>query len=192
MTFLCCWYLFSSRIGEFTKQAIIKTFLFFIRFWWNLVKLWYSAVLQLHPVSSKTDEKQKSFINSPFFFSEFQTVIRIVKIVHSAIDSFSISICNIRILVFTTDHYALYTRLKSETQPRLVLHNSFFVKTTEYCFLNMSDWPLLMVSGRAQWGQTAMKTLHIRRKWFKIKFSKLWRKQKIRVETNCGCMISHR
>ena len=31
----------------------------------------------------KSDEKQKSFINSPFFFSEFQSVSRIVKIVHS-------------------------------------------------------------------------------------------------------------
>ena len=35
-------------------------------------------------VSSKSDEKQKSFINSPFFSSEFQSVSRIVKIVHSA------------------------------------------------------------------------------------------------------------
>ena len=30
------------------------------------------------------DEKQKRFINSPFFCSEFQSVSRIVKIVHSA------------------------------------------------------------------------------------------------------------
>ena len=37
-----------------------------------------------HQVSSKSDEKQKSFINSPFFCSEFQSVSRIVKIVHSA------------------------------------------------------------------------------------------------------------
>ena len=36
-------------------------------------------------VSSKSDEKQKSFINSHFFCSEFQSVSRIVKIVHSAI-----------------------------------------------------------------------------------------------------------
>ena len=34
-------------------------------------------------VSSESDEKQKSFINSPFFCSEFQGVSRIVKIVHS-------------------------------------------------------------------------------------------------------------
>ena len=39
----------------------------------------------LHQVSSKSDEKQKSFINSPFFFSEFQSVSRIVKIIHSAV-----------------------------------------------------------------------------------------------------------
>ena len=39
-------------------------------------------VLQFHQVSS--DEKQKSFINCPFFFSEFQSVSRTVKIVHSA------------------------------------------------------------------------------------------------------------
>ena len=41
-------------------------------------------LVQLHQVSSKSDEKQKSFINSPFFCSEFQSVSRIVKIVHSA------------------------------------------------------------------------------------------------------------
>ena len=41
------------------------------------------VVLQFHQVSSKLDEKQKSFINSPFFCSEFQSVGRIVKIVHS-------------------------------------------------------------------------------------------------------------
>ena len=41
--------------------------------------------LQLHQVSSKSDEKQKSFINTPFFCSEFQSVSRIVKIVHSAL-----------------------------------------------------------------------------------------------------------
>ena len=35
-------------------------------------------------VSAKSDEKQKkSFINSLFFCSEFQSVSRIVKIVHS-------------------------------------------------------------------------------------------------------------
>ena len=42
-----------------------------------------TPVLQFHQVSSKSDEKQKSFTNSPFFCSEFQSVCRIVKIVHS-------------------------------------------------------------------------------------------------------------
>ena len=42
------------------------------------------VIHQVHQVSSKSDEKQKSFINRPFFCSEFQTVSRIVKIVHSA------------------------------------------------------------------------------------------------------------
>ena len=40
--------------------------------------------LQRHQVSSKSDERQKSFINSPFFCLEFQSVGRILKIVHSA------------------------------------------------------------------------------------------------------------
>ena len=40
----------------------------------------------LYQVSSKSDEKQKSFINSMFFCSEFQSVSRIVKIVHSVLD----------------------------------------------------------------------------------------------------------
>ena len=44
----------------------------------------YPCVLQFNQVSSKLDEKQKSFINSPLFCSEFQSDIRIVKIVHSA------------------------------------------------------------------------------------------------------------
>ena len=39
---------------------------------------------QIYKVSSKSDEKQKRFINSPFFCTEFQSVNRIVKIVHSA------------------------------------------------------------------------------------------------------------
>ena len=40
-------------------------------------------VLQFHRVSSILDEKQNSFINSPFFCSEFQSVSRFVKIIHS-------------------------------------------------------------------------------------------------------------
>ena len=47
------------------------------------------CVLQFHIVASKSDEKQKSFINSTFFCSEFQSVSRIVKIVHSVFASFS-------------------------------------------------------------------------------------------------------
>ena len=39
---------------------------------YNFTKVW-----------SKSDDKQKSFINYPFFCSEFQSVSRIVKIVHS-------------------------------------------------------------------------------------------------------------
>ena len=34
-------------------------------------------------ISSKSDEKQKPFINSPFLCSEIQSVSRIVKIIHS-------------------------------------------------------------------------------------------------------------
>ena len=41
------------------------------------------SVLQFHQVSSKSDEKPESVINSPFFGSEFQSVSRIVKIVQS-------------------------------------------------------------------------------------------------------------
>ena len=42
----------------------------------------HPCVLQFHHVLS--NEKQ-SFINSPFFCSEFQSVGRIVKIVHSGV-----------------------------------------------------------------------------------------------------------
>ena len=61
---------------------LIKRFCFSFNFdetWWSC----YPCVLQFHQVSSKSDEKQKSFINSPFFCSEFQSVSRIMKIVHS-------------------------------------------------------------------------------------------------------------
>ena len=44
----------------------------------------YPCVLQYLQVSSKSDEKQKKIINSPFFCLEFQSVSRIVKIEHSA------------------------------------------------------------------------------------------------------------
>ena len=66
------------------KRAINKTFLFLSDFdetWWSCST---HCVLRFHQVSSKSDEKQKSFIKGPFFCSEFQSVSRIVKIVHSA------------------------------------------------------------------------------------------------------------
>ena len=66
-------------------SSAYKVKICFIQFWWHLVKLLYTWVLQLHQVSSKSDEKQKSFVNSPFFCSEFQSVSRIVKIVYSAL-----------------------------------------------------------------------------------------------------------
>ena len=56
--------------GTYLKWAINKTFFVF-----HLI---------LMTVSSKSDEKQKSFTNSPFVCSEFQNVSRIMKIVHSA------------------------------------------------------------------------------------------------------------
>ena len=71
--------------SEQKNRLLIKLFCFssdFDETWWSCS---YPCVLQFHQVSSKSDEKQKSFINSPFFCSEFQSVSRIVKIVHSAI-----------------------------------------------------------------------------------------------------------
>ena len=58
-----------------------------------LLTLWNSEqknglLIKLFCFSSKLDEKQKGFINSPFFCSEFQSVSRIVKIVHSALRAF--------------------------------------------------------------------------------------------------------
>ena len=50
--------------------------------WWSCS---YPHVLQFHQVSSKLDEKEKRFINSPFFCSEFQSVSRIMKIVQRAL-----------------------------------------------------------------------------------------------------------
>ena len=52
------------------------------------------VVIQVHQVSSKSDEKQKKgFINSPFFCSEFQSVSRILKIVHSALLKMNVCEC---------------------------------------------------------------------------------------------------
>ena len=66
--------------SEQKNGLLIKLFLFssdFDETWWSC------SVLQFHQALSKSDEIQKSFINSPFFCSEFQSVSRIVKIVHS-------------------------------------------------------------------------------------------------------------
>ena len=66
------------------KWAINKTFFVF-----HLILMKLGEVVVIHVYYnftrfvSKSDEKQKSFINSPFFCSEFQNVSRIVKIVHS-------------------------------------------------------------------------------------------------------------
>ena len=52
---------------------LIKLFCFssdFDETWWSCS---YSCVLQFHQVASKSDEKQKSFTNSLFFCSEFQS-----------------------------------------------------------------------------------------------------------------------
>ena len=70
--------------SEQKNGLLIKKFCFssdFDETWGNCSTHGY---LQLHQVWSKSEEKQKSFINSPFFCSEFQSVSRIVKIVHSA------------------------------------------------------------------------------------------------------------
>ena len=64
---------------------LVKLFCFSSNFdetWWNCTSQW---VLQLHQVLWKLDEKQKSFINCLLFCPEFQSVSRIVKIVHSTI-----------------------------------------------------------------------------------------------------------
>ena len=69
--------------SEQKNGLLIKLFCFssdFDETWWSCS---YPCVLQFHQVSSKSDEKQKSFLNSLFFCSEFQSVSRIVKIVHS-------------------------------------------------------------------------------------------------------------
>ena len=60
----------------------------------------YPCVLQFHQVSSKSDEKQKRCINSTFFCSEFQSVSRIVKIVHNA---FVDAMLGIKKIIIITD-----------------------------------------------------------------------------------------
>ena len=81
--------------SEQKNGLLIKLFCFssdFDETWWSCS---YPCVLPFHQVSSKSDEKQKSFINSRFFCSEFQSVSRIVKIVHSVYCFFG---CSKRIL----------------------------------------------------------------------------------------------
>ena len=48
------------------------------------MKLSEVVVIHVFYNFTKFHQKQKSFINSPFFCSEFQSVSRIVKIIHSA------------------------------------------------------------------------------------------------------------
>ena len=80
--------------SEQKNGLLIKLFCFssdFDETWWSCS---YPCVLQFHQVSSKSKEKQKSFINSPFFCSELQSVSRIVKIVHI-----------MRIILWQQDYY---------------------------------------------------------------------------------------
>ena len=71
--------------SEPKKLLKIKLFCFSSDFdatWWSCST---HCVLQFYQVLSKSDEKQKSFINCLFFCSEFQSVSRIVIIVYCAI-----------------------------------------------------------------------------------------------------------
>ena len=71
--------------SEQKNGLLVKLFCFSSDFDETCWSCSYPCVQQFHQVSSKSEEKQKkSFINSPFFCSEFQSVSRIVKIVHSA------------------------------------------------------------------------------------------------------------
>ena len=85
--------------SEQKNGQLIKLFCFSFNFhetWWSHS---YPCVLQFHQVSSKSDVKQKCFINSPFFCPEYQCVSRIVKIVHSAtISATSLNCTFLRIL----------------------------------------------------------------------------------------------
>ena len=68
--------------SEQKNGLLIKLFCFssdFVETWWSCST---HCVLQFHTVSSKSDEKQKSFTNCPFFCSKFQSVSRIMKIIH--------------------------------------------------------------------------------------------------------------
>ena len=69
--------------SEQKNGLLIKLFCFSSDFDETWRSCSYPCILQFHQFASKVNEKQKSFIYSPFFCSEFQTVSRIVKIVHS-------------------------------------------------------------------------------------------------------------
>ena len=82
--------------SEQKNGLLIKCFCFssdFDETWWSCS---YPFVLQFHQIASKSDEKQKSYINSMFFCSDFQSVSRIVEITHSATGHMNYKyICNI-------------------------------------------------------------------------------------------------
>ena len=104
----CIIFLCDNRVGHTLAMALCTIFTILLTLWNSeqknglLIKLFcfssdfnetwesctYPCVIKFHQVSSKSNEKQKSFINSPFFCSEFQCVSRIVKIVHSGLDTY--------------------------------------------------------------------------------------------------------
>ena len=119
----------------FTKTGYYKNFFVFHPFLMKLgevvvlVTHWPLCVLQFHQVLSKSDEKQKGFINSPFFCSEFQMVSRIVKIVHSA----KVYIFE-RSLKFINNFNILYRKNVLKKSLKLaIFFVPFWVKMTRYC-----------------------------------------------------------
>ena len=76
----------------------------------------YPCVLQFHQVASKSDEKQKSFNSSPFFCSEFQSVGRIVKIVHSEEGVLAICLSNSYAVASSYEFFAYRRRLKNQKE----------------------------------------------------------------------------
>ena len=65
---------FTNVLQNRFNVAEAQTFLFYIRFWWNFLRLKYSCVLQSHKVSSKSDQKQKFFITRTFFVNKQLTL----------------------------------------------------------------------------------------------------------------------
>ena len=71
--------LLTLRNSEQKNGLLIKLFCFssdFDETWWSCS---YPCVLQFHQVSSKSEEKQKSFINSPYFCSSVSRIVKIVQ-----------------------------------------------------------------------------------------------------------------